>query len=179
MNSELVSHDELMSLLSYESETGEFHWIFSKNNRIKPGQPAGKLDNHGYLIINVNKKSYKAHRLAWFYFYGEWPDKQIDHINRIRNDNRISNLRLATHSENVQNRDPQSNNKCGLKGVFFCKRDKRWIAQIGVNKKQRRIGSFSNKEDAYAAYLQEAALIHTHNPCYQKDHHDNHPHRLA
>ena len=88
----------LESKLHYDQCSGVFTWVNSKNNRV-----AGTPDYKGYISIGLNKKQYRAHRLAWFYCYGVWPKESIDHINGIKNDNRIANLRDVRDTENKRN----------------------------------------------------------------------------
>jgi hypothetical protein len=98
-----MEHTYLTSVLHYTPETGEFLWNLPRP-KIRVGQRAGyKKKNTGYIYIEIDGKSYSAHRLAWFYVTGTFPKKQIDHINRNRSDNRYENLREATNSQNKAN----------------------------------------------------------------------------
>jgi len=103
----------------------------------------------GYWYIGVGGKQYPAHRLAWFYVHGKWPNGDIDHINRIRDDNRIVNLRDTTTSKNLHN--SLGYGASGVKGVSYNARDKIWKAEIQVDYVTYRLGSFKNKDDATAA----------------------------
>lgn len=96
----------LKEYLHYNPNTGIFTWIklSSKYSRIKIGQKAGCNNGAGYICIEINNKNYKAHRLAWYLYYGTWPKGQIDHINGVKEDNRINNLRDVTSSTNSKNR---------------------------------------------------------------------------
>lgn len=160
------SVDRLRFLLDYNKDTGMFVW---KNDpkmtlKTKVGKVAGSVNNRGYWRIQIDRKTYQAHRLAWMYMHGKFPDGQIDHINRIKTDNRISNLRECTNAENAQNRPIQKNNKSGFIGVFWRDLDKKWVAQIKINGKPIRIGLFDNKIDAHNAYKLEKKKVHTFNP---------------
>ncbi len=128
------TQEKLKELVDYNPDTGIFT---NKINRINviAGSVCGSLNHRGYIHIKINKVTYSAHRLAWLYIYGYCPENQIDHINRIRNDNRIKNLREVTHSCNLKNRTLQKNNKTGVKGVNLCKRSNKWRVQISNNKK--------------------------------------------
>ena len=101
-----LSHDRLLSLLDYDRMSGTFRWIRRQNryaNRIKVGDIAGGSNKvNEYWQIRINDYLYTGHRLAWFYVYGRWPVNELDHINRDKTDNRISNLREATHIENMR-----------------------------------------------------------------------------
>lgn len=117
----LVSQELLRELLRYECDTGVFYWI-SRGRGRKFGQPVGCVDKvSGYVRIRINNYTYKAHRLAWLYVYGEFPDgKQpyIDHINGKKDDNRISNLRCSSIAENARNMEMTTRNTSGIVGVF-------------------------------------------------------------
>lgn len=159
-----LTADRLREVLDYCPETGIFRRRPGPHTLEKSGKPVGNLTGNGYLKVLVDGKHYRAHRLAWLYVYGEFPSVDLDHINRIGLDNRIANLRLASDSENNQNRSMQRNNRSGYRGVHWNARDKCWHAQIQVNKKIRHLGSYRDPEAAYAAYCAAAAELHTCNP---------------
>jgi hypothetical protein len=112
---------------------------------------AGSVNGEGYLLIKLQRRSYKAHRLAWLYVCGVWPEDQLDHINRNRSDNRISNLREVTNKQNLQNAGKYSHNTSGHSGVSWHKQRSKWVAQIKHNHKVIHLGYFTNIEDAIAA----------------------------
>lgn len=145
----------LKKYLNYNPDTGVFTRKLS-GPRVKAGKIAGTPDGQGYLAFGVAKGSYKAHRVAWLYVYGVWPDKQIDHINGDRSDNRICNLRLATNTQNQRNAKRRKDNKSGYKGVHWCSTSEKWVASIRVNWKGKTLGRFDNKEDAHRAYCEAA-----------------------
>lgn len=142
--------------LHYNPITGVFVW---KNHYFKRlvGKRAGRLNRDGYRQISLNDKLYYEHRLAFLIMKGRWPLEDTDHINRIRSDNRWSNLREATREENNFNLSLNKNNKLGLKGVHKYK--KAYIAQIRINGKLTKLGSFDSKDKAKAAY-DEASKRH-------------------
>ena len=151
----IITQEYLKSILKYNKETGIFTWL--KRN----GNIAGTLNKiSGYIIISINNKNYRAHRLAWLYMTGNFPVNQMDHINRIRNDNRFENLREATNQENDFNKGEYKNNTSGYKGVFLNKEKNKWQAQIGINGKNINLGYFTNPEDASAAYETAKAKYH-------------------
>lgn len=147
--------------LAYDPETGVFIWKYSHANNVRDGDIAGHLNKKGYFEIGYNNKFYRAHRIAWFIFYGEWPAGNIDHINGIRSDNRIENLRDVTNAVNAQNQHKaRSNNKIGLLGVHWNKRAKKWQSTICIDGKNVYIGVFSDKNKAYEAYLLKKRQSH-------------------
>jgi HNH endonuclease/AP2 domain len=162
-----LSQEKLKELFSYDPETGKF-----ESNQKSGKRRKGFLHPKGYVMYGIEKKAYLAHRLAWLYVYGEMPSLYIDHINRVKNDNRISNLRLVNHAENGQNRNVSITSKSKVKGVYWNKNSKKWLAYITFQKKKRYLGGFDSLEDAKAAYGNEAARIHKYNPIatnFQKD----------
>lgn len=154
----IITAARLRELLHYDPSTGAFAWRVSRGNVAK-GDVAGGPSANGYTKIRVEARLYLAHRLAWLYVHGEWPPHQIDHVNGARSDNRIGNLRSATSAENHQNiRAAMTNNKSGLLGVF-AKRGK-FASCIGLDGKNKFLGTFETPELANAAYLQAKASIH-------------------
>lgn len=139
----MLTQQKLKELLSYDPNTGDFIWLQPTNKRIKVGDKAGYEDTNGYICIKLLGTKYRAHRLAWIYIYGDWPINQIDHINRVKQDNRILNLRDVTHRENHQNR---SNETVGVKPY-----NDRWIARIKVEGKDIYLGIFNTKPEAISA----------------------------
>ena len=141
----------IRELLDYDKETGIFTWKVDVAKNRKAGQVAGSLSTQGYVVLTISGKTYKAHRIAWLYVYGELPPSILDHINQCRSDNRIANLRLADAVLNGKNRKPNKG-RVGTTGASFVKSRNRWIASIMVDKKRLHLGSFVNQADAIAAY---------------------------
>jgi hypothetical protein len=155
-----MHHKYLTEILHYNPITGIFTWAISRP-RINIGQIAGCVHkNKKYRYIEIDGKSYAAHRLAWFYVYKEFPKEQIDHINRIKDDNRIENLREATNAQNRAN--SKTNNKHEMKGVSYHPwiKNNPWEAKIRVNKKDIYLGCFPTKEAAHNAYIIAAKRYH-------------------
>jgi hypothetical protein len=161
----LLTLDRLREVLDYEHETGLLRWKVRLSSRAGVGDEAGTIGTSGYLAIGIDGKIYRAHRLAWFHFYGRWPEKTIDHIDANRTNNKISNLRDASCAENRQNQHKANiDSATGVKGVFLRKDTGMYEAKIGAFGKVRYLGSFRNIRDASDAYVSAAAVMHTHNP---------------
>lgn len=146
-----TNYARVNELLSYDPLTGVLTWKIVRSRWHVPGSVAGHLANCGYFTIMVDGKAYYAHRLAWLLHTGKWPKHEIDHINRVRSDNRIENLREATKSQNKINSDIWRNNKSGYKNVHFHKATKKWAAEVKRNGKTQHIGLFVTPEAANLA----------------------------
>jgi len=139
-----LSHEELLSRVSYDAETGKF---FDR----KSGRSIGYYRGEGYVTLCVRYRRLMAHRVAWFYQYGVWPTNQLDHINGNKLDNRLCNLRECSHRDNQRNRTFKRQNKSGFRGVFGCRGFYRAMARDG--NKQVYLGQRKTPEEAYALYL--------------------------
>ena len=169
----LPTPDELRQLLRYEPETGKLFWrerrrewfktknAFGTWNRKYPGQEAfTAFDSKGYLTGRINSRLYKAHRVIWAMCRNAWPLLEIDHINGVKVDNRLSNLRDISTSENARNRGANSNNTTGFKGVSFIRRHGKWRADIMLDRKPYYLGRFDTPEEAHGAYCEAANRLH-------------------
>jgi len=148
---------ELKAQYSYDSDTGQFTALRDElDGRWKAGRIAGTTSGRNQIRLNGQMR--RAHRLAWLYVYGEWPDQkyQIDHINGDPSDNRICNLRKATPAQNQANSRRPKNNTTGFKGVTFDKKSGVYRAKIMVNYKTVHLGGFSTAEKAHEAYVKAA-----------------------
>jgi hypothetical protein len=146
------------NLFTYDN--GDLYWISSNARNVKlNNNKAGSLRRDGYIGIFINSKYHFAHRIIWEMHNGRIPKGLvIDHINGIRSDNRLENLRLCTESQNCFNRPKQSNNKSGFKGVSWHKQKTKWVAQIKIDKRNKFLGFFSNPLEAYKKYCEVAKL---------------------
>ena len=150
----MLTQSRLRELLDYDPSTGVFRWrAFASDycRRVKIGDVAGgAVAPTGYKAVRVDKRDYYQHRLAWLYVYGSFPPKgrYIDHINCVKTDNRIENLRVVSQSE--QNANSTRFNKTGFNGIHKNKR--RWYAAIHKNGKKYKLGSFDSPEKASMAY---------------------------
>ena len=151
----VIDVKRISEYLDYNSTTGVFTWrVKTKTSSIN--NIAGRSNWRGYVSIWINASPYYARRLAWAICNGSWPVGDIDHINEDKSDNRISNLRVASRSENMFNRGRNKNNTSGMKGVVFCKKTQKWRAQIMIDRRSVNIGRFKTKEEASSAYLLKA-----------------------
>lgn len=159
-----LTYERAAELLDYDPESGILTWIAKPSvtaHSVKVGAGAGSLSKDGYLRIRIDGKKYQAHRLAWLLHTGEFPPDQIDHINGIRTDNRIANLRSATSQQNNQNAGKKRSNTSGYKGVNLHKQSGKWVARIRVPLLgQCSLGYFDTPEAAAAMYAGAAALFH-------------------
>lgn len=147
-----LTGEQVRELFDYDPMIGIFTWKKSRGNQFtKPGMKAGSKDTYGHIGIEIKGKTYLAHRLAWLFVYDKWPEHQIDHINRNREDNRIENLRDVIGIENAKNKGNYNNNTTGLKGVTLKKG--KFISQITIEGKCKYLGSFKTAEDAHNAYM--------------------------
>ena len=150
------TQERVKEALSYCKETGLFHWKEPRRGRMFLSV-AGNIDSStGYCRISLDDRSYYAAKLAWLYTFGEYPECVVDHINRIKDDDRLVNLRLATQSENIANSTMRSHNTSGSKGVYHYKnRAERgwpaWWAYITCRGKRKNLGYFYFKEEAVVA----------------------------
>lgn len=154
----MVTQERLKQLFHYDPETGVFIRRVTHGNQVK-GKIAGSM-NHGYICIGVDMDEYPAHRLAWLYMTGEWPEYQLDHADYDRSNNRFANLREATHSENGHNRGANKNCLSSLKGVHWDKRRNKWYVRIMNNHKNNWLGYFEDKYQAALEYDKAAIKLH-------------------
>lgn len=164
---------ELRLLLEYDPITGELVWKARSRERFNDeisckrwnarfaGKPAlNSKNSNGYLRGTIGGATIAAHRVAYAIHFGNWPAGLIDHVNGIKTDNRIENLRLATQAQNLQNRGKNKNNTSGFKGVYWNKKSKAWLCYIGINGERKFLGTFAQATDAATAYAKAAASLH-------------------
>lgn len=146
------SQEELQTVFEYDPDTGIFVNMNNRSPTALKGQLAGCIGNHGYRIIVHKKQHYKAHRLAWIYMFGSIPEGlYIDHKDMDKLNNKISNLRLCTKSENHLNRGKQTNNVSGHKGVTWCNNTNKWKADARLKGEYHYLGIYEDIEDAIKA----------------------------
>jgi hypothetical protein len=155
-----LSVDLVRELFDYDSTNGVLVSRTKRGRRWPKGAIAGSLDSRGYRQIQIAGRVYKAHRLIWLHVHGEWPSQQIDHINGVRDDNRIGNLRQASNQQNCLNTTRTfGETASGLRGVSVhqpgC-----WRARISINGRTKHLGLFPTPQQASAAYLAAKSESH-------------------
>lgn len=162
----------ILKVLNYDPCTGVFTWQerdisqFKNSHRMKvfnskhAGKEAGCLSPDGYIYIRLKGSSFLAHRIAWKILTGEDPEDEVDHENRIRRDNRASNLRPAEPTQNRCNTDMRYNNTTGLKGAVYDPKLKKYRAAIGHRNKKYYLGLYESAEAAHEAYRTAAERLH-------------------
>ncbi len=174
-----LTQAQLKKVLHYCPDTGAFTWLKRDRSMFKndrgfrifnakfPGKPAGGVHSRGYLHIGISNdngkvSSYKAHRLAWLYIHGEFPEV-IDHINGVKVDNRLVNIRNITQAVNTRNARIYKTSKTGILGVTWKPAYGKWKSEISVNKKRTHLGYFKNLFDAACA-RKSAEIKHDFHP---------------
>jgi hypothetical protein len=151
----MVTQERIKQLLTYSPETGEFRWIKTRARLAMRRQVAGRIANTGYIAIGIDGSLYTAHRLAFVYMTGAAPSS-VDHINRLKTDNRWENLRAANKQMNAMNTKKKAS-ASAYKGVTPY-RD-RWRAKISFGGKTKHLGIFDTETDAHAAYMRAAESV--------------------
>lgn len=156
----LLSYDPFTGILTWKLRPIEFFAEDAKHsqkhnaaawNARYAGTQFGTLNDGGYLHGQIFKTPHKASHVAWALETGEWPKDKIDHENHIRTDNRFENLKEVTSAQNSKNQKLFKTNTSGTVGVKWCKRNKKWLAQIRVSQRTKHLGYFKEKADAIAA----------------------------
>lgn len=180
----LPTPDQLRELLHYDPETGKLFWKERPASMFKDGyfsrqancnrwnvRYAGKVamdtkKSDGYKHGTLHGAQISAHRVAWAIHYGAWPVEFIDHKNGVKADNRIENLREASHTENNHNARAMTTNRSGVKGVNWDKVNKKWKVAVMANGKRHHIGRFLSLDDAAAARRSAAEVLHGEFACH-------------
>lgn len=179
-----ITQEYLKECLNYNPETGIFTWkkrpfyhfnderVWKIMNTRCFEKTCGSVDPiDGYISMSINNNKYRAHRLAFLYMVGFFPKCGVDHINRVKIDNRWRNLREASKKINAQNCGLSKTNTSGVKGVYWNRKKNRWVSQIKLNYKNKYLGSYKNFDDAVLARHQEevdnSSWVYTYNsPSY-------------
>lgn len=154
-----LDYNRIRDLLDYDPDTGIFRWKQDRNARVKKGMVAGKIRSDGYLGLTIDNQYYFGQVIACLLHFGYVPENDIDHIDRDRLNNRIDNLRIVSRQCNIRNSGNYKNNTSGVKGVSWGKTINKWVAQIKINGKVHRLGSYVNFNNAVIArYKKEKEL---------------------
>jgi hypothetical protein len=145
--------EELKEYFKYDNVTGKLFWNKRPSNRVLLGQEVGNHNDQGYKVCRFKGKAIRVHRIVWALNKEELPSGFIDHINGIRDDNRMENLRVVSHAQNLQNMKR-------AKGYAFHKKNNKWTAQIAVDKQHKYLGSFDTEQEAHNAYLKAKQELH-------------------
>lgn len=165
-----LSIERLKELFTYHPDGHLLRRVSIHGKRHPVGQIVrGTTMPDGYKMISIDGLKYCAHRCVWALAHGKWPNGEIDHINRIKDDNRIENLREATREENAQNATMRRHNTSGYKGVWKQKYAALWCAEISINGRATKLGYFKSPEEASEVYLAAARAWHTRNPAVKDD----------
>lgn len=157
-----LTHAEVARALAYDHASGVLTWRPGYSRAKVGGEAAGWVSAFGYVLVKIGGGRYMAHRLAWLLHHGQWPTGQIDHINGVKTDNRIENLRDVDASTNQQNRRrATAAARSGTLGVARADARQKWRAQIHVGGKQVFLGHFESAESAHAAYLSAKRQLHS------------------
>jgi hypothetical protein len=162
----MISYKEAAEILSYDQNSGVLRWKVKTCKKVIINSIAGTARDGEYVVVRVNKRLYYAHRLAWLLSFGSWPNSQIDHKDHNRSNNRLSNLRLASASENQANRPRPTNNTTGVKGVIWDARKNKFVAQLREGSKHIHVGYFDKIAEAKKAVEQARTKLHREFACH-------------
>lgn len=146
--SELPTYTELSKLFNYDPGTGIITNRINRATNAKAGEEAGSLKQNGYRSILLNGEGRQTHRIAWLLFYGCWPTDELDHIDHVKDNNRITNLRPATRSENNRNASRRGDSTSGVTGVSWNRTRKKWCAYITFDGKRTHLGLYTDLQSA-------------------------------
>lgn len=156
-----IEIDMLRELIRLDGETGHLYWLKQRGGA-KPGDKAGCFDGQGYVTLVICGKQYMAHRVVWALHHGAWPELQLDHKDLDKGNNKPSNLRTATSSQNLANTALFKSNTSGHKGVVWSKKHCQWQAQIRIAGRLKYLGLHTTMHAASAAYSQAAQAAWGH-----------------
>lgn len=155
-----LTAERLKEVMHYDPESGQFTWIKTLSRRAVAGTPSGNPYTNGYLRSCIDGEEILCHRLAWLYMTGSFPERELDHRNRIRDDNSWDNLRLSTNGQNKCNTSIRKDNSSGVKGVYWNAKNQKWYASICTEGKRKHLGSFLDLEDAKSAIMSAREVAH-------------------
>ena len=141
-------------VFGYDRATGKLYWKIRPSHVVKPGDEAGSVGTEGYVDVGFAGRLYKAHRIIWDMINPDdklTPNHQIDHINHIRTDNRIENLRKVHHCDNAKNKSMRVDNTSGVAGVYYDRTNRKWRARIRASGTTICLGRYDSLEEAACA----------------------------
>jgi hypothetical protein len=156
----LLTYERAREMLHYNPQTGVLKW--QKNRRMGPklaGKHAGFVDGNGRLMIQLDMEIYHSGRVIWLWMMGHWPFGLVDHCDGNPLNNRWKNLRDVTQRVNAQNRLINSNNKSGVRGVYWSQQNQKWKVQIGSKQNKKYLGVFDSFDDAVVARKQAESML--------------------
>lgn len=156
----MLTQEKLREILHYDPDSGAWTWIKPASYNVEVGQAAGTVSFYGYRIITINRKKYRSARLAHLYMTGSWPVFEADHENRCKLDDRWDNIRDLSRSENALNRDTQSNNESGTRGVHWDFDRSKWFVQVKKDNVTHFIGRYDDFDEAVSARDEAVKKIH-------------------
>lgn len=157
----MISQERLKELLHYDPVTGLFTWKVRSSNRIHVGDVCNYRIDAGYVMIRIDGKLMYAHRLAWLYMTGVLSDDDlIDHEDTIKDNNKYTNLRIATKGQNAHNSNKRKDNTSGVKGVAFHKKSGKWMGQFSFDRKFIYVGLFTTIAEATSAVAKRREQMH-------------------
>lgn len=154
----MITQDRLKQLIHYDPQSGQMTWISHHQQTQLIGKSAGASDGAGYILIGIDRKLYRAHRLAFLYMTGSMP-ALVDHINGVKSDNRWNNLRASNKVGNAQNiHKSHRDSKTGLLGVEISRG--KFAARISIRGKRIGLGTFNTAKEAHDAYMSAKRALH-------------------
>ena len=158
-----ITVERVRELFNYDPDRGVLTRRITVSENARENDSPGFIKK-GYLVIRVSGKDYFAHRLIWLHQHGKFPEGPLDHINRVKTDNRLSNLREVTPSQNMQNTNEACHNTSGTKGVVWVKETQKWRVKIRLENQRFHLGNFDSYDEAVSVYQGARSLLHTHRP---------------
>jgi len=154
-----LNQELLKELVDYNPDTGVFAWKKIRRG-VSCNKKVGTVKPNGYIVVLINRKLYRLHRLAWLYMTGKWPDNEIDHINGNRADNRFCNIRQATKAENNWNKKVRKDSTTGIKNVLYYPNYQTYYVKITANNVSHSFGPFKTKDEAASVAKEKRIEIH-------------------
>lgn len=153
----MITQQELTD--SFEYSDGKLYWKHNARGHFLKGKEAGQLNKHGYYYVTFKQKRYRLHRLIYMYHHGEMP-MFIDHIDNVPTNNKIENLRPATHKQNMQNMKKSKSNTSGVKNVSWSRAARKWCVRMTIENVHKHLGLFDDLELAELVAIEARTKFH-------------------